>query len=107
MARNSNGQFQRGRSGNPGGRPKAVVEVQNLAREHTTAALERLATIARESDNESAVVAACKELLDRAWGRAPQKIEGGLDVQITSPEQAEAARAKLRKLATELLGLTT
>jgi Family of unknown function (DUF5681) len=32
--------FQKGRSGNPGGRPKVVAEVKELARQHTGKAIE-------------------------------------------------------------------
>ena len=35
--------FQKGKSGNPGGRPKVVGEVQALAREYTTEAIETIA----------------------------------------------------------------
>ena len=34
--------FQKGRSGNPGGRPKVVAEVKELARKHTGKAIETL-----------------------------------------------------------------
>jgi hypothetical protein len=29
--------FQKGQAGNPGGRPKVLAEVEELARQHTTA----------------------------------------------------------------------
>jgi hypothetical protein len=37
--------FQKGKSGNPGGRPKALRQVEELAREQTAAAMQTLATI--------------------------------------------------------------
>lgn len=67
--------FQPGQSGNPGGRPKEINEVKELARNHTVEALERLAFWMR-SDNAKASVSASSSLLERAWGKAPQAIVG-------------------------------
>jgi hypothetical protein len=41
--------FKPGQSGNPGGRPKVVGDVQALAREHTSEAIQTLATIMRSA----------------------------------------------------------
>lgn len=66
------GRFQKGHSGNPGGRPKAIAGQQALAREYTMEAIEALARIAKDDDAPPAArVAAARELLDRGWGRAP------------------------------------
>ena len=37
--------FKKGQSGNPGGRPKVVAEVKELARAHTGEAIETLVSI--------------------------------------------------------------
>ena len=66
--------FQKGKSGNPGGRPKEENEVRDLARKHTKPAIERLA-FWMNSDNAKASVAASATLLDRAWGKAPQSLQ--------------------------------
>lgn len=67
--------FAKGRSGNPGGRPKEDGEVKAIARSHTREAIERLAGWMR-SDNASASVTASQALLDRGWGRPAQAITG-------------------------------
>ena len=71
------GGFKPGQSGNPGGRPKEVVEVRALARAHTNEAVQELRSIMRSADEPaSARVAAANSLLDRGWGRAPLAITG-------------------------------
>ena len=66
------GRFQPGRSGNPGGRPKATHSIQELARKHTTEALDVLVQIMlNEKSPPNARVAAANTLLDRAYGKAP------------------------------------
>ena len=40
-----NGRFQKGESGNPGGRPRAAHSIQELARKHTMEALDVLVQI--------------------------------------------------------------
>ena len=63
--------FQRGTSGNPGGRPKAAHSSQELARKHAPDAIETLAEIAREG-TPGARVSAAVALLDRGYGKPPQ-----------------------------------
>ena len=51
-----------------------TAEVCELAQQHGAACIERLAEIAM-GDDIPAAVAACKELLDRGWGKSVAAIE--------------------------------
>src|SRR5580704_11331410 len=72
--RDERGRLLKGVSGNPGGRPKGLQDVQALAREHTKLAIETLVKWAK-SDNPQAAVAATNSLLDRGYGKATQPTE--------------------------------
>src|SRR6201987_3855624 len=67
--------FRKGESGNPGGRPKVLGEVQELARQHAPSAIAELARLALKAKNETARIAAIRELLDRGYGRPRQAME--------------------------------
>ena len=67
--------FRKGQSGNPGGRPKVLAEVQELARQHAPSAIAELARLALKAKNETARIAAIRELLDRGYGRSRQAVE--------------------------------
>lgn len=63
--------FPKGQSPNPAGRPKAALNVQELARTHTEAAINTLADCLRDPKLK---VQAAEALLNRAWGRPLQAL---------------------------------
>lgn len=67
--------WQKGTSGNPGGRRKQDYRIKDLAQEHTELALRRLAEIAENTENLGAAVAAATALLDRGWGKPAQSVD--------------------------------
>lgn len=61
--------FPAGMSGNPGGRPKVIAEVRDLARQHTRKAIQTLVKVMQLGESDSARVAAANALLDRGYGK--------------------------------------
>jgi len=72
--------FKPGQSGNPGGRPKLppeVVEVRELARQHTLTAIQAIIDVAKNAKMPAAArVSAANAILDRGWGKPAQPLEG-------------------------------
>jgi hypothetical protein len=56
--------WKKGQSGNPGGRPKVLAELRDLARRHAPVAIAELARLSTKAKSETARVAAIRELLD-------------------------------------------
>ncbi len=68
--------FVKGQSGNPAGRAKEPNSLAALARTYTEEAVNTLADIMRNGQNETARASAADKLLDRGWGKAVQAIAG-------------------------------
>ena len=67
--RAASGQFLPGQSGNPGGRPRDIFQIADLARAHSPLAVTTLAEICADTRApHSARVSAAVALLNRAWG---------------------------------------
>jgi len=65
--------YKPGVSGNPGGRPKGLAEMQALCRDHSEAAINALLLALKSVKTR---VPAAVALLDRGWGKPSQPIEG-------------------------------
>ena len=73
--------FAKGRSGNPGGRPKVEGEIRELAQKHGPDALKRLVELMK-SENERVAVAAAQVILDRAYGKPQQALQIDGDIGL-------------------------
>jgi len=119
MGSNAKTRFKKGRSGNPGGKPKAVLEVLAAIEEFkgdVPAVLKRLRDIALKDPDTRVAVAAIREFLDRTQGKAPQaiavtgadggalKVAHGIDLDSLSTEQLDKIRPLLAALEEALAG---
>jgi HEAT repeat protein len=67
--------WKKGQSGNPGGRPRVLADVQDLARQRSAEAIDTLTEIMHnEKAPPAARVAAAGALLDRGYGKPTQTI---------------------------------
>src|SRR4029077_7054307 len=82
------------------GRPKVVAEVRELAREHTSKAVETLVSMTNQKAAPAARVSAANALLDRGYGKPPQHItgEGGPRYVVRLPEPCKTAEEWVQTL---------
>jgi hypothetical protein len=99
--------FEKGKSGNPGGRPKEAPEVKALARKHGPEAINKLVKHMRGRDPRVAVMAA-QAVLDRGFGKPHQSmdISSGDDdrrpaIELTDAELEERIRKGLATQAAQ------
>jgi hypothetical protein len=55
---------------------KATIEIRELARKYGPDALKELSRLSTHAESEQARVSAIKEILDRAYGKSPQPLDG-------------------------------
>ena len=76
--RTGNGRFQKGESGNPGGRPKLPAEMREMFQTKAPEAFEVLCKHLHATDPRVSVSAAT-QILDRAYGRPVQSIDANIN----------------------------
>lgn len=94
--------FQKGKSGNPGGRSKGWKKFVLACRLESEANLQTLIEIRDDREQPAAMrIAAIREMNDRAWGKAPQSV----DVNVSDQRRAaEMTSAELMRIAAEGIG---
>ncbi len=91
--------WQKGQTGNPGGRPKQPVRMTDLARQYGPEAINTLVEKMRHGEDDRVQIMAAKILLDRGYG-AVKQIED--DAEKRPPPTPEERIAILHEIAARL-----
>lgn len=70
---------------------RATRDIKEAARAHGPAALKTLSSLMLTAESEQARIAAAKEILDRAYGKATQPVGEDPTMPFVSKEQRDAA----------------
>src|SRR6266545_852107 len=86
--------WQKGQTGNPGGRPKQPIKMTELARSHGPEAINLLVEKMRHGEDDRVQIMAAKILLDRGYG-AVKHIDDEITGQpIKGDSEARCSRDK-------------
>ena len=85
----------------PGSLNKVTAEIKDLAGEHGPTAFKELVRLATDAKAEATRVSACKEILDRAYGKSPQSLEHS--GKISNPIEEEVSDLEVARRVAFLL----